>query len=146
MSSASFGPSPIEVAAAVILHDEKVLLAKRTEGDLKGLWEFPGGKIEPGETWAAAAERELLEELHLEVKADKRLVVLEHEYPQKRVRLHFILCHLPSPAHKQTVMQSFQNVVEWFDPFGPVRLELCPADKIALSYIPWKDLLGKEKE
>jgi 8-oxo-dGTP diphosphatase len=82
-------PSPIEVVAAVIADARgRVLLARRTEGrDLAGLWEFPGGKREPGETPEAALARELHEELGIVAEVGPPLIAVPHSYPHKRLRL-----------------------------------------------------------
>lgn len=129
--------APIDVAAAVIIRDGQVLLARRVGGALDGLWEFPGGKMEPGESAPAAVEREIFEELHLRVKARRRVLVLEHDYPDKTVRLHFVTCSLlpeppaATPAHE----------TGWFTPAGFPWAEFCPADLIAARHLPWGDLL-----
>ena len=80
---------PIDVIAAVITDPGgRVLLARRTEGrDLAGLWEFPGGKREPGETPEAALARELAEELGIEVDIGEPLIAVPQAYPHKRLRL-----------------------------------------------------------
>jgi 8-oxo-dGTP diphosphatase len=87
-------PSPesrpsIHVVAGVIRDARgRILLARRTEGrDLSGLWEFPGGKVEPGETPEAALARELREELGIEAVAGAALVEVPQRYPHKRLRL-----------------------------------------------------------
>lgn len=79
----------IHVAAGVILGaDDAVLLALRpADKHQGGLWEFPGGKVEPGESVQAALARELLEELDLQVDACEPLLVTEHDYGDKQVRL-----------------------------------------------------------
>ena len=80
---------PLRVAVAVIIDArERVLLTQRhAESHQGGLWEFPGGKLEPGETLAAALSRELLEELAIEVRAHVPLLEVEHDYGDKRVLL-----------------------------------------------------------
>lgn len=81
----------IEVAAGVIRDDARgqVLLAKRPAGVHQGgLWEFPGGKIEAGESVPEALKRELWEEIGITVHASTPLITLEHAYPDRRVRLH----------------------------------------------------------
>lgn len=83
----------IEVCAAVIRNDDKCLICSRpANSKWHGYWEFPGGKIEPGETVAQCVCRELKEELNLKVRALDTIWILEHEYPEYRVRVHFIRC------------------------------------------------------
>ena len=94
MDSSGISGACIDVAAAVIVLDGRVLLARRIGGYLDGLWEFPGGKMEGRESPQQAAEREISEELNLRIRAGKRLLVLEHDYPDKRIRLHFVHCTL----------------------------------------------------
>ena len=79
----------IDVMAAAITDARgRILLARRTEGrDLAGLWEFPGGKREPGETPEQALVRELREELGIEVKVGAPLIAVAQQYPHKRLRL-----------------------------------------------------------
>ena len=81
--------SRVEVVAAAISDARgRVLLARRTEGrDLAGLWEFPGGKREPGETSKQALVRELQEELGIEVEVGAPLIAVAQQYPHKRLRL-----------------------------------------------------------
>lgn len=81
----------IEVAAGVVrdVGRGQVLIAKRPQGVHQGgLWEFPGGKIEPGETVSEALKRELWEEIGITVHASTPLITLEHAYPDRTVRLH----------------------------------------------------------
>ena len=81
--------NPVEVVAGVITDARgRILLARRTEGrDLAGLWEFPGGKREPGETPEAALARELHEELGIEARIDGHRSTVPQAYPTKRLRL-----------------------------------------------------------
>jgi 8-oxo-dGTP diphosphatase len=82
---------PIDVAAAIVRQpDGRVLLAERPPGKpWAGYWEFPGGKIEPGEQPLAALARELHEELGIELDVATPWITFEYAYPEKRVRLHF---------------------------------------------------------
>jgi len=75
----------IHVAAAVIRDGDRVLAAQRGYGDYKGGWEFPGGKLEPGETPEEALRRELREELELEIEVGGSLCVVEYDYPAFRL-------------------------------------------------------------
>lgn len=88
---------PVEVAVAVLQAQDRVFLRRRRNTDhLEGFWEFPGGKIEEGETPEQALIREVSEEtnLNLDVHRLEELLVVEHQYPERRVRLHFFRCRL----------------------------------------------------
>ena len=90
---------PTPIAIAVVEHDGRFLVGQRPDGvPLAGLWEFPGGKIEPGETPAQAAVRECLEETGLVVEAIGEYPASEHHYAHGRVQLHFIACRLFDPV------------------------------------------------
>ncbi|MBM4352413.1 MAG: A/G-specific adenine glycosylase [Deltaproteobacteria bacterium] len=81
------------VAVAVIVEDGRTLIQQRpSEGLLGGLWEFPGGKVEPGETPAQAVVRELAEELALAVEAGDELATVKHAYSHFRITLHAFSC------------------------------------------------------
>jgi A/G-specific adenine glycosylase len=84
-----------EVAVGVVAERGRVLISRRPrEGLLGGLWEFPGGKVEAGESPAEALKRELREELGIHVAVDKALTPVRHAYSHFRVRLHPFLCRL----------------------------------------------------
>lgn len=83
----------IVVLAAVIERDGRILITQRPEhAHLGGLWEFPGGKCEPGETHTQCLERELHEELGVNAVVGDELLVTDHAYPERTVRLHFRRC------------------------------------------------------
>src|SRR5947209_5793739 len=84
---------PVQVAAAVILHDGRYLLTMRkTNVHLSGLWEFPGGKREPGESLEDCLRREVREELGIEITEPVPFQTVRHDYPEKSVELHFFRC------------------------------------------------------
>lgn len=86
---------PTVVAAAVVIRDGRVLLTRRAEGQhLAGLWEFPGGKLEEGESPEEALVRECREECGIEVDVEEILDVTHHRYPEKDVLLLFYRCEL----------------------------------------------------
>ena len=88
------------VAAAVIARDGRVLIAQRPVGKWQaGRWEFPGGKVEPGEDEETAVRRELMEELGVRVDAAQRLMEVVHDYTDRRVAigLWLVLGFLPVP-------------------------------------------------
>jgi 8-oxo-dGTP diphosphatase len=87
--------STIIVLAGVIERDEKLLVTQRLEGThLSGYWEFPGGKCEPGEAHESCLEREILEELNVAAEIGEEILVTEHAYPSRTVRLHFRRCRI----------------------------------------------------
>ncbi len=87
----------VEVSAGLIFRGGKLLITQRPAGThLAGLWEFPGGKREPGETFEACLVRELREELGVEVQVGALVESLTHSYPDKTVHLRFFRCTLTS--------------------------------------------------
>ena len=83
----------IIVAAAIIRRDEHILLTRRKpDAHLPNLWEFPEGKVEPGESSADALRRELLEELAFDADVRDEYYTTIHHYPSKSVDLHFFNC------------------------------------------------------
>jgi mutator protein MutT len=87
----------IEVSAAIIFHDGKLLITQRyAESHLGGLWEFPGGKREAGETFEQCLVREIREELGVKISVKKLFEEIMHDYPGKSVHLKFFICKLLS--------------------------------------------------
>ncbi|MBS0169024.1 MAG: 8-oxo-dGTP diphosphatase MutT [Nitrospira sp.] len=85
----------IEVAAGIIAHEGRYLIARRKAGThLGGLWEFPGGKREAGETLEECLHRELWEELNIRIGSPTPFRTVRHEYPEKVVELHFFCCRI----------------------------------------------------
>ena len=85
----------VEVSAGLVFHDGRLLLAqRRPDSHLGGLWEFPGGKREPGETFEACLVRELREELAIETEVGELIEEVSHDYPDKQVLLRFFRCRL----------------------------------------------------
>ena len=78
----------IEVVAAAIFQDGKVLAAQRGYGEFKGGWEFPGGKIEPGETQEQAIVREIQEEMAATIEGVEKLGTVEYDYPTFHLTMH----------------------------------------------------------
>jgi len=89
---------PIDVVAGVIRHDDgRVLITQRLADDtLGGYWEFPGGKVEPGEELKAALKRELAEELGVEAEIGVEIHRIIHAYPDRDVRLYFFAARIVS--------------------------------------------------
>jgi len=87
------GRQTIDVAAGLVFRDGALLIAQRhADVHLGGLWEFPGGKLEPGESFEACVARELREELGIEVEIGELTESLTHDYPDRTVHLQFYRC------------------------------------------------------
>ena len=85
----------VVLAAVITREDGRLLLTRRLDGThLAGLWEFPGGKCEPGESHEACLARELREELDVASEIGDELLATEHAYPDRTVRLHFRWCRI----------------------------------------------------
>jgi mutator protein MutT len=83
----------MDVAAGLVFRGGKLLITQRQAGaHLEGLWEFPGGKLEAGETFEECLARELREELGIEVAVGELVESLDHTYPEKTVHLRFFRC------------------------------------------------------
>lgn len=78
----------IEVVAAIIVHDDKILATQRGYGDFKDGWEFPGGKMDPGETAEEAIVREIQEELRVTIVPEKLLTTVDCDYPNFHLTMH----------------------------------------------------------
>ena len=106
---------PIEVAAGLVFREGKLLITQRFfDSHLGGLWEFPGGKRECDETFPQCLQRELLEELGIEVTIGELVERIIHAYPEKTVSLHFFRCQWlrranhnhPHPLLRQAARQA----------------------------------------
>lgn len=119
-------PPRTNVVAAIIEDGEGgVLLAQRPPGKrLEGMWEFPGGKIEKGETPEAAVARELEEELSLEISIDRHLGDFDYDYDWGRITLHvFVVKPLNAPRPSADV-----QVFKWVSLVKVSSFQLAPAD------------------
>ena len=116
----------VVVAAAVVVRDGQVLLTRRAEGQhLAGLWEFPGGKLEDGESPEEALVRECQEECGIEVAVIEILDVTHHRYPEKEVLLLFYRCELRSGEVRHLQVADHA----WVAPADLDNYPLPPADE-----------------
>ena len=88
----------IEVVAAIIRRGDKIFATQRGYGEWKDWWEFPGGKMEAGETPEKALVREIREELSAEISVDEFLCTVEYDYPGFHLTMHCYLCSLVTEA------------------------------------------------
>ncbi|KAA2284934.1 Nudix family hydrolase [Arenimonas fontis] len=139
-------PPPVHVAAAVLRDARgRVLLARRTAGrDLAGLWEFPGGKVEPGESPIQALERELAEELGIRVRGAKPLIAVPQRYPDKRI----VLDVYEVPAFAGTARGLEKQALAWAPPEKLAAYPMPPADRpvVAALTAPSRYLITPEPE
>ena len=84
----------IHVSAAIIMKDNKIFVTQRGYGEFKDWWEFPGGKIEEGETPEECLKREIKEELEADINIDKYLCTVEYDYPNFHLKLECFICSL----------------------------------------------------
>jgi 8-oxo-dGTP diphosphatase len=114
----------VVVAAAVIERGGRLLLTRRLQGThLEGYWEFPGGKCEAGESLETCLVRELREELAVDAMVGCRILKTSHEYPERRVELHFFNCELVGDPLPQ-----MHQEMEWVPRDALASRKLPPAD------------------
>ena len=114
----------IEVVAAIIVADGKVLATQRGYGEYKDKWEFPGGKMEAGETPEEALRREIREELAADISVDRFICTVEHDYPSFHLTMHNYLCHIVS-GHLELLEH---EAAKWLDIAHIDTVDWLPAD------------------
>ena len=122
----------IEVVAALIWDKDKFLICQRSVHKAQGLlWEFVGGKVEPGETKEAALIRECREELAITLDVDDVFTEVTHEYPEKTVHLTFF-----NATIKEGTPQKLEhNDIRWITVDETSNYTFCPADEEILGQI-----------
>jgi mutator protein MutT len=116
----------VEVAAGIIERDGLILIAQRLpHGHLGLLWEFPGGKREPGETLEECLEREILEELGIQVEVGQKRREIEHIYPDRTVQLTFFSCRWKEGEPRAIGCHDFR----WVPPNDLKQFQFPDADK-----------------
>lgn len=119
----------VNVVAALIINQDKVFATQRGYGEFKDGWEFPGGKIEPGETPEQALKREIQEELATEIRVEQPLITVEYDYPTFHLSMQCFLCkvergNLTLLEHEAAKWLSYDelNSVDWL-----------PADQVVVT-------------
>ena len=121
----------IEVVAAIIRKEDKIFATQRGYGDFKDWWEFPGGKMEPGETPEDALLREIREELSTEISVDKFLYTVDYDYPKFHLTMHCYMCSLLSEA----LHLNEHEAAKWLNRKDIHSVNWLPADEILLPMI-----------
>ena len=120
----------IDVVAAIIRKDGEILITQRLDNvHLARFWEFPGGKVEAGESFEVALQREIQEELGIKIRVKDEFLTLDYDYPAKSVRLHFFIC---------TVLQGDPKAIDvadlrWVTPHDIGNYQFPPADAELIS-------------
>ena len=115
----------IEVVAGVIKDGNRFLATQRGYGDQKDGWEFPGGKMEPGETPELALVRELKEELAVDVRVGDKICTVEYDYPKFHLTMHCYFCTL-ADGSKPTLLE--HEDAKWLDRESLESVSWLPAD------------------
>ena len=115
----------IEVVAAILQRDGAYFATQRGYGEFEGMWEFPGGKIEEGETAEFALKREIQEELGIDITIDKFLCTTEYDYPSFHLIMHCYLCNVKSGEIELREHKS----ARWLTTELLDSIEWLPADK-----------------
>lgn len=121
----------IEVVAAIIIKDRQVFATQRGYGQWQGWWEFPGGKIEPGESPTEALKREIKEELDAEIEVGKLLETVEWDYPDFHLTMHCFICSLES----ESLHLNEHEASAWLSKDTLDSVQWLPADVILLEKI-----------
>lgn len=121
----------IEVVAAVIRKGDKVFATQRGYGEWQDWWEFPGGKIEAGESQQEALRREIREELSTEIGVDAFLCTVEHDYPKFHLTMHCYLCSLQTEA----LHLNEHEAARWLANDELDSVNWLPADRLVLKHL-----------
>lgn len=121
----------IRVVAAVIRDENRIFATARGYGDLKGGWEFPGGKIEPGETPQEALKREIMEELETEICVGKLIDTIEYDYPTFHLLMDCFWCEI---VKGDLILREHEDA-RWLTKEQLTDVEWLPADVTLIEKI-----------
>lgn len=121
----------IEVVAAIIHRDGAYFATQRGYGEFEGMWEFPGGKIEPGESQETALKREIQEELGVDITIGELLCTTEYDYPTFHLTMHCYLCSIASGEIELREHKSAQ----WLTAETLDTVEWLPADREIIAML-----------
>jgi mutator protein MutT len=122
----------IDAAIAIVTKGQYILVCQRKDADtLGGLWEFPGGKCEEGETMEQCLARELHEEVNLVATPLVRLTPIEHDYPYAQIRLHPFICRHESGDPELLECQA----ARWIEPVQLREYQFPPANETLIEEV-----------
>ena len=127
----------IEVVAAII-HDDngRIFATQRGYGDYKDGWEFPGGKMEPGETPEDALKREIWEELETKIVVERLVQTVEYDYPKFHLKMHCFLCSIESGS----LILKEHEAARWLSKDLFDSVDWLPADRIVIDKLNGEDV------
>lgn len=128
----------IEVVAAIIKEGSKILATQRGYGDLEGGWEFPGGKIEPGEDPEDAIVREIMEELRVAISVGPLLTTVEHDYETFHLSMRCYVCTLL----EDDLVLTEHHAARWVDGETIDSVAWLPADVKVVSAIKTSGIIN----
>ena len=121
----------IEVVAAIIIKDGHIFATQRGYGEFQGWWEFPGGKMEVGESPQEALRREINEELDADIQVNELLETVEWDYPNFHLTMHCFICNLLS----ESMHLNEHEAATWLTHETLRSVKWLPADEILLDKI-----------
>ena len=121
----------LEVVAAIIVAGRRVLATQRGIGEWKDYWEFPGGKIERGETAGQALQREIREELDIDISIGRLLTTIDFDYPNFHLKMHCFLCGILS-GHPRLIEH---EAARWLSLAELHSVNWLPADELIIDMI-----------
>ena len=132
----------IHVVAAIIVDGDRVFATQRGYGDWKDYWEFPGGKIEPGETPEAALHREILEELDTEIAVGERTTTIEYDYPKFHLTME---CFLARVLAGRLVLKEHE-AARWLKKNELDSVKWLPADLTIIELLKQRAFEGNDQD
>ena len=120
----------IEVVAAII-HDAdgRIFATQRGYGDMKDGWEFPGGKVEAGESPEEALKREILEELETRIQVERLVTTVDYDYPKFHLKMHCFICSIGSGS----LTLKEHEAARWLKLSEIYSVDWLPADKVVVD-------------
>lgn len=128
----------IEVVAAIIKKEDKIFITRRGYGEFIDMWEFPGGKIESGETKEEALHREIKEELELDIKDLEYVTTVDYDYSNFHLTMHCFICEIAGG----TLKLNAHNDAKWIEFNDLDKQKWVPADVLVVESL--KDLSTEE--
>ena len=132
----------IHVVAAIICHDDMVFATQRGYGDWKDYWEFPGGKIEPGEIAEAALHREIMEELDTEIDVGKRITTIEYDYPEFHLSMECFFAHVIEGS----LVLKEHEAARWLKKNELDSVKWLPADQTIIGLLKQQVFEGNDQD